>query len=104
MIVLYLALLCGGLVFFVGSYVAQYRVASLLRRDYPQQWAIVAVPEQGRPSAVRTWVRLQHVLRSSALSALDDAVINRWLRVWRYSPWLGWLCWLGALGMRFWLR
>ena len=58
------------------------------------------MPERGKPSGWRTWIRLQHVLRSPALPALDDAAINRWLRVWRYSPWLGWLGWLGALGMR----
>ena len=44
------------------------------------------------------------MLRSPALPALDDTAINRWQRVWRYSPWLGWLCWLGALAMRLLLR
>lgn len=101
---LYLTLLTAGLVLFAASYLAQSRISRLLRQGYPQQWRIVAEPEHGRPSALRTWMRMQHVLRSSALPALDDAGINRWLRVWRYSPWLGWLCWLGALGMRLWLR
>ncbi len=104
MIVIYLALLFGGVGLLVLSYVAQFRLASLLRRRYPQQWKIVAEPEQGKPSPWRTWVRLQHVLRSPALPALDDPTINRWQRIWRVSPWLGWLCWLAALAMRLWLR
>ncbi len=100
MIVLYLGLLAAGIGLFLLSYFAQFRLAVLLRRRYPQQWKIIAEPERGQASGWRTWIRLQHVLRSPALPALEDAAINRWQRVWRYSPWLGWLCWLGALGMR----
>lgn len=101
MIILYLALLLAGIILFVMSYAAQFRLAGLLRRRYPQQWQIIAEPENGRPSGFRTWIRLQHALRSPAMPALEDHAINRWLRVWRYSPWLGWLCWLAALAMRF---
>lgn len=100
MIALYLALLTGGVALFLLSYIAQFRLASLLRTRYPQQWQIVAEPEKGKSSGMRTWIRMQHVLRSPALPALGDASINRWRQVWRYSPWLGWLSWLGALAMR----
>jgi hypothetical protein len=101
MIILYLSLLMGGVALFLLSYIAQFRLASLLRHRYPQQWQIVAEPEAGKRSGFRTWIRMQHVLRSPALPALGDASINRWRQVWRYSPWLGWISWLGALAMRF---
>ena len=100
MIVVYLALLAAGVGLFVLSYVAQFRLASLLRLRYPQHWQIIAEADQGKPSAWRRWVRMQHVLRSPALPALGDPTINRWRSLWRYSPWLGWLCWMGALAMR----
>ena len=47
---------------------------------------------------------MQHVLRSPVMPALGDATINGWRTVWRYGPWLGWLCWLAALGMRLMLH
>jgi hypothetical protein len=100
MIILYLALLVAGGSLFVLSYVAQFRIARLMRRRYPQHWKVVAEPEHGKASAFRTWVRMQHVLRSPALPALEDATIDGWQRVWRFSPWLGWACWLAALAMR----
>jgi hypothetical protein len=100
MIILYLALLGSGVALFLLSYAAQFRLAALLRTRYPQQWKIIAEPEHGKASGFRTWVRMQHALRSPALPALGDANIGRWQRVWRYSPWLGWLCWLAALSMR----
>ncbi len=104
MIALYLALLASGVGLFVLSYVAPFRVAALLRRRYPEHWQIIAPPEHGGLSGFRIWARMQQVLRSPALPALDDAAIDRWRGVWRYSQWLGWLCWLGALAMRLWLR
>ncbi|HWU78077.1 MAG TPA: hypothetical protein VN043_16380 [Rhodanobacter sp.] len=100
MIFLYLGLLGAGVGLFVLSYVAQFRLAALLRKRYPQHWQIIAEAEQGRPSVVRSFMRMQHVLRSPALPALGDETIDRWRNVWRYSPWLGWLSWLAALGMR----
>lgn len=100
MITLYLALLATGIGLFVLSYVAQFRLATLLRQRYPQHWKIIAEPEQGKATAFRIWIRMQHALRSPALPALGDMAINRWQRVWRYSPWLGWVCWLAALAMR----
>jgi hypothetical protein len=104
MIILYLALLVAGIGLFLLSYVAQFRLATLMRTRYPQHWKIVAEPEHGKASALRTWVRMQHVLRSPALPALGDATIDSWQRVWRYSPWLGWVCWLAALAMRLLFR
>lgn len=101
MIILYLALLLGGVGLFVLSYIAQFRIAALMRQRYPQHWKIIAEPERGKASGFRTWIRMQHALRSPALPALEDSSINRWQRVWRYSPWIGWLCWFGALSMRF---
>jgi hypothetical protein len=100
MIILYLSLLVGGVGMFVLSYIAQFRLAAVLRKRYPQHWQIIAEPEHGKTSTFRTWIRMQHVLRSPALPALGDAAINRWRQIWRYSPWLGWLCWLAALTMR----
>ena len=104
MIILYLALLVAGIGLFLLSYVAQFRLATLMRTRYPQHWKIVPEPEHGKASALRTWVRMQHVLRSPALPALGDATIDSWQRVWRYSPWLGWVCWLAALAMRLLFR
>jgi hypothetical protein len=104
MIILYLSLLVGGVSLFVLSYVAQFRIAARLREQHPQQWQIIAEPERGKASAFRSFIRLQHVLRSPALPAMGDATIDSWQRVWRYSPWLGWLSWLAALAMRLLLR
>ncbi|MFI4959520.1 MAG: hypothetical protein ACHP7C_10225, partial [Lysobacterales bacterium] len=83
MITLYLALLTAGIGLFVLSYVAQFRLASLLRQRYPQQWKIIAEPEQGKATAFRIWIRMQHALRSPALPALGDAAINRCVKLCR---------------------
>lgn len=104
MIVLYLALLVGGVGLFLMSYLAQFRLAALLRQRYPEHWRVIAEPDHGKASAFRTWIRMQHVLRSPVMPALGDASINGWRTVWRYGPWLGWLCWLAALGMRLMLH
>jgi hypothetical protein len=104
MVILYLVLLVGGVCLFMLSYIAQFRIAACLRREHPQQWRIIAEPETGKASAWRTWIRLQHALRSAALTALDDSRIDRWQRIWRVAPWLGWLCWFGAVAMRLLLR
>ncbi|OOG40708.1 hypothetical protein [Rhodanobacter sp. C05] len=104
MIALYLTLLTAGIGLFVLSYVAQFRLATMLRQRHPQQWKIIAEPEHGQATAFRIWIRMQHALRSPALPALGDTAIDRWQRIWRYSPWLGWLCWLAALAMRLLLR
>ena len=100
MIVLYLALLVGGVGLFVVSYIAQFRLAALLRKRYPQHWQVIAEPEYGKTSAFRTWIRMQHVLRSPVLPALGDTTINGWRHSGRDGPWRGWLCWFAALAMR----
>ncbi|MGP1666036.1 MAG: hypothetical protein ACTS5I_09040 [Rhodanobacter sp.] len=100
MIALYLALLLGGVSLFVLSYVAHFRIAALLRQKYPQQWQIIVEPTHGKVTALRKWMRMQYALRSPALPALGDTSITRWRQIWRYGPWLGWLCWLLAVGMR----
>ncbi|WP_049622460.1 hypothetical protein [Frateuria defendens] len=104
MVVLYLALLFGGVVCFVLYYVAQYRVATLLRQRHPQQWKIIAEPEEGSRSAVRIWMRLQLVLRTARPrlpELLQDAAITRWYRVWRWALWLAWACWFAALYLQW---
>lgn len=100
MITLYLALLLAGVGVFSLSFVAQWRIATLMRQRYPQYWKIIAEPEQGKTGAMRTWARLQHALRSPALPALNDHIITGWQRIWRYSPWIGWICWFAALSVR----
>ena len=104
MIILYLALLASGVGLFVLSYVAPFRVAARLRTQYPQHWQVIVASEHGKVSGFRTWILMQQVLRSPALPALRDATVDRWRFVWRYSQWLGWLCWLAALAMRLWLH
>lgn len=99
-IVLYLLLLVAGVSLFALSFVAQYRLAALLRQRYPQHWQIIAAADYAKPSAWRRWARMQQVLRSPALPALGDRSIDRWRNLWRVGPWLGWLCWLGALATR----
>lgn len=100
LVALYLLLLAGGIACFVLYYLAQLRIARLLRERHPRQWKIIAEPEHGRPGAVRTWMRMQHVLRSSQPrlpELLQDAAITRWFRLWRAAPWLAWTCWLAAM-------
>lgn len=100
MIILYLFLLVAGVCLFGLSYFAQFRLARVMKQRYPQHWKIIAEPDAGKASGMRTWMRMQHAFRSPAMRALGDPVIDRWLRVWRYSPWLGWVFWLAALAMR----
>ncbi|WP_267223012.1 hypothetical protein [Dyella silvae] len=100
MIELYLSLLMTGVACFLLHFGAQYRVASLLQRNHPREWQIIAEAE-GRPTnLMRTWMRLQLALRSPVLPALEDSAITRWRLAWRYSLWAAWLCWFGALGIQ----
>jgi hypothetical protein len=104
LITIYLMLLTGGLVCFALYYVAQWRMARLLRDHHPQQWKIIAEPEHGHPSGLRTWMRMQHVLRSSQPrlpELLRDPAITRWFRLWRVTPWLAWGCWFAAMFLQW---
>jgi hypothetical protein len=100
MSVLYVALLLAGLIGFVLHLFAQYRVATILRQRYPRQWDIVAKPEHGRRSGVRTYARLQQVLRADVPTLFDDPQLLAWHRCWRYAPWIAWPCWIGALALQ----
>lgn len=100
MLAIYLGLLAAGVTLFVLSYVAPFRAARLMRQRHPQHWQVVTESGNGKIGPLQTWMRMQYVLRSPALALLDDRDINRWRGIWRYSQWLGWLCWLAALAMR----
>ncbi len=97
----YILLLFGGLISFAAHLMAQFRVAHILRHRYPDQWDIVAAPET-RGRRVRTWARLQRVLRSGIPEMFDDHQLTRWHRCWRYTPWIAWPCLMGALALRAW--
>lgn len=101
MIELYLTLLIAGVVSFLLHFWAQYRVASLLKRDHQHEWQIIAEPDGQPASAFRTWIRLQLALRSPALPIMGDKAVTLWRRVWRYCPWVAWTCWFGALAMQW---
>ncbi|MHA6204213.1 hypothetical protein ACXU4B_07315 [Dyella soli] len=101
MIELYLTLLASGVACFLLHFLAQYRVATLLRRDHRHEWQIIAEPDGQPASPLRTWIRLQLALKSPVLPALEHAAITQWRRVWRYAPWVAWLCWFGALAMQW---
>jgi hypothetical protein len=103
-VMLYLLLLAGGIVWFVLYYLAQFRIASLLRTRHPQQWRIIVEPGPERPSAMRTWMRMQRVLRLTRPrlpELLQDSAITRWFRVWRVAPWLAWACWFAAVFLQW---
>lgn len=100
MIEIYLSLLMAGVACFLLHFASQYRVATLLRRNHPNEWQIIAEAD-GRPAnPLRTWMRLQLALRSPVLPALEDDAITRWRLAWRFSLWAAWLCWFGALGIQ----
>lgn len=102
MIEIYLSLLVVGVIFFLLHFVAQVRIASLLRVRHPHEWSIIAVPEGGgKVGIVRIWMRLQLALRSPVLPALEDQAVTQWRRVWRYAPWFAWVCWFGALALQW---
>jgi hypothetical protein len=104
MIALYLGLLFAGVTLFALSLVAQWLVARRLQQRHPRQWQIIAAPDGGTATRLQIWTRLQRALRSPILPALHDQRITAWRQVWRYGPWLGWLCWIAAISMRLWLH
>ncbi len=100
---LYIILLVAGLIGFVLHLVAQYRMARILHRRYPQQWHIVAA-EGDRHPRLRTWAHLQRVLRSNIPEMFHDKELTQWHRCWRYGPWVAWPCWIGALALDVFVR
>jgi hypothetical protein len=100
MIAFYLTLLMAGVACFLLHFAAQYRVASLLRRKHPHEWRIIAEADGQKTNLLRTWMRLQLALRSPVLPALEDRAVTRWRLAWRYSLWVAWACWFGALGIQ----
>ena len=99
--VLYILLLIAGAVGFALHLFAQYRFAALMRKRYPKQWDIIARPESGRASGIRTYARLQQVLRSDVPELFDDSQLIMWHRCWRYAPWVAWPCWLAVLALQW---
>jgi hypothetical protein len=100
--VVYIGLLVIGLACFITHAVLPFRIAKHLRDDYPQHWKVIV--DTGSAQAARgpqLWLRMQSVLRSPAIAAIDDAAITRLWRAWRYSQWLAWACWIGALAMQW---
>jgi hypothetical protein len=101
LVALYGLLLIAGIVCFALHFFAQYRIATILRQRYPDQWRIIAKPDTGRPSGIRTYARLQHVLRSAAPALFEDSQLNTWHGCWKLTPWLAWPCWFAALAMQW---
>lgn len=97
---LYFLLLLSGAAGFALHLFAQYRFATLMRNRYPQQWGIIASPDSGRPGPLRTYARLQRVLRTDVPDMFDDAQLTRWHRCWRYAPWVAWPSWLAVLALQ----
>lgn len=97
---LYLLLLLAGAVGFGLHLYAQWRFVRVLRTRYPDKWDIIATPDRGRASRMRTYARLQHVLRSGVPDLFEDAELTRWHRIWRIAPWVAWPCWIGVLALQ----
>jgi hypothetical protein len=101
-LVVYIGLLVMGLACFITHAALPFRIAKRLRDDYPQHWKVIV--DTGSAQAAhgpQLWLRMQSVLRSPAIAAIDDAAITRLWRTWRYSQWLAWGCWLGALAIQW---
>lgn len=101
--VVYMGLLLIGLACFLLHAVLPFRIAKLLREDYPQHWKVIVDTGAGNQAAhgPQLWLRMQHVLRSPAIAAIGDASLTRRWRIWRYSQWLAWSCWIAALAMQW---
>jgi hypothetical protein len=98
----YIGLLLIGLACFITHAVLPFRIAKRLREDYPQHWKVIVDTGSG-PAAhgPQLWLRMQHVLRSPAIAAIDDAAITRLWRIWRYIQWVAWACWIAALALQW---
>jgi hypothetical protein len=103
LLVVYIGLLLIGLASFTAHAVLPFRIAKHLREDYPQHWKVIVDTGAGTQTAhgPQLWLRMQHVLRSPAIVAIDDASITRLWRTWRYSQWLAWGCWIAALAVQW---
>ena len=98
----YIGLLMIGLACFIMHAVLPLRIAKRLREDYPQHWKVIVDTGGARAAhGAQLWLRMQSVLRSPAIAAIDDAAITRLWRAWRYSQWLAWTCWVAALAMQW---
>lgn len=101
-LVVYIGLLLIGLACFITHAVLPFRIAKRLRQDYPQHWKVIVDTGSGAAAhGPQLWLRMQHVLRSPAIAAIDDTAITRLWRVWRYSQWLAWTCWIAALALQW---
>jgi hypothetical protein len=103
LLVLYIGLLLVGAACFITHAVLPFRIAKRLREDYPQHWKVIVDTGAGAQAAhgPQLWLRMQHVLRSPAIAAIDDASITRLWRLWRYSQWMAWACWIAALALQW---
>lgn len=98
--IFYLVLLVIGLIGFVLHLFAQFRVAHIMRKRYPQQWDIVSASDGRGSHKLRTYAHLQQVLRSNVPELFNDAQLTRWHKYWRYAPWVAWPCWIAAVALR----
>ena len=102
---LYLGLLFAGVVCFLLHYVALAQLARRLRTQHPEPWKIIAQDERGvAVGGARRWMRLQNALRSPAIPALEDPVLNRWRMLWRLFPLLAWAFLIAAFVLRWSVR
>ncbi|RUL72898.1 hypothetical protein [Dyella choica] len=101
-LVAYIGLLVIGLACFIAHAVLPFRIAKHLREDYPQHWKVIVDTGSAQTAhGPQLWLRMQSVLRSPAIAAIDDAAITRLWRIWRYSQWLAWICWVAALAIQW---
>ena len=101
-LVAYIGLLLIGLACIIAYAVLPFRIAKRLREDYPQHWKVIVETSNGSTArGPQLWLRMQSVLRSPAIAAIDDAAITRLWRTWRYSQWVAWMCWIAALALQW---
>jgi hypothetical protein len=102
LVYVYIGLLLIGMVCFIAYAALPFRIAKRLREDYPQHWQVIVDTGTGASArGPQLWLRMQNVLRSPAIPAIDDRAITRLWRMWRYSQWLAWTCWIAALALQW---